>query len=43
MKPEQQQFHRGLPSETKKNLSVSNTLGTHGHLSHLGDTGAVAQ
>jgi hypothetical protein len=35
MKAEQQQFHGGFTCETKRNLSVLNTLVTHGHLSHL--------
>jgi hypothetical protein len=40
MKAEQQQFHGGLPSETKKDLSVLNTLGVHGHLSDFGEAQA---
>jgi len=32
MKPEQQKFRGGLPSETKKDLSVWTMRGTHGHL-----------
>jgi hypothetical protein len=40
MKAKQQQFHGGLPSETKRDLSVLNTLGTHGHRSLFGDTQA---
>jgi hypothetical protein len=37
MKAEQQQFHEGLPFETKKDLSVWKTLGTLGDLSHFGE------
>src|ERR1039457_2976698 len=40
MKAEQQQFHGGLPSETKRDLSVLNTLGTHGHRSLFGEAQA---
>jgi hypothetical protein len=40
MKAEQQQFHGGLPFETKNDLSVLNTLGSHGHLSHFGEAHA---
>jgi hypothetical protein len=35
MKAEQQKFHGGFPSETKRDLSDLNTFVTHGHLSHL--------
>jgi len=40
MKAEPQQFHGGLPSETKKDLSILNTLGSHDHLSHFGEAEA---
>src|ERR1035438_6847059 len=40
MKAEQQQFHGGLPSETKKDLSGWNALGTHVHLLHFGEAKA---
>jgi hypothetical protein len=42
MKAEQQQFDGGLPSETKKDLSVLNRLGSHGHLSHFGEAEALS-
>jgi hypothetical protein len=43
MKAEQQQFHGGLSSETKEDLSVWNTLGTDGHLSYFARHTSISQ
>jgi hypothetical protein len=40
MRVEPQQFHGGLPFETKKDLSILGTLGSHDHLSHFGEAEA---